>query len=238
MQMSDEDEDITAKEEIALLVAQRITELRESPVKGIFDIAHLQEVHRRIFQDCPELPHVEAQKYKPGELRPPVPGSQDWVKERTLESINNVSHPVYSSMDNKAVQQLVDVLNAVSVSQLAKRSEDDFKKSICELYVNIDYIHPFSEGNSRTLREFTAQLAKEAGYKIAWDRFNTEHGRDVLYIARDLSVNRVAMPQIRDHNARMWANTTLYVFGQNKDLAALLPEVIQKLEKHEQEKTR
>lgn len=35
------------------LAAARIEELRVRPVQGRFDAAHLQEVHRRIFQDLP-----------------------------------------------------------------------------------------------------------------------------------------------------------------------------------------
>ena len=33
-------------------------------------------------------------------------------------------------------------------------------------YGEIDAIHPFREGNSRTLRQFLADLAREAGYRI------------------------------------------------------------------------
>jgi cell filamentation protein len=34
---------------------QRIVELRLNPVQGNFDIAHLKEINRRIFQDLPAL---------------------------------------------------------------------------------------------------------------------------------------------------------------------------------------
>src|SRR3546814_10979783 len=48
--------------------------LKVDPVEGSFDVAHLREVHRRIFQD---LPH-----HGPGEFRPPTPGH---IKNRVLE---------------------------------------------------------------------------------------------------------------------------------------------------------
>ncbi|MCY0909474.1 MAG: hypothetical protein OWR62_13905 [Sulfobacillus thermotolerans] len=35
----------------AFLVAIRITELEQDPVRGAFDVAHLCEIHRRIFQE-------------------------------------------------------------------------------------------------------------------------------------------------------------------------------------------
>lgn len=51
------------------LTSFRILELRLAPVVGDFDVAHLQKIHRRIFQD---LPSVGFSDVKPGEFRPPV----------------------------------------------------------------------------------------------------------------------------------------------------------------------
>jgi cell filamentation protein len=210
-------------------------ELRESPVVGDYDLAHLREIHRRIFQDLPE---AGIESVEPGSLRPPVvPADQDWVKERRLESIHAVSYPVYSSMDAGALQRLHAVLDAISVTCLAALSEDAFTKALGDLYAAIDYIHPFRDGNSRTLREFTAQLARDAGYTLAWETFNTLHGRDVLYIARDISVNKLAFDAIRDPRARRCAQYTLDIYEHNKDITELLPEAITRMRAEGQEKT-
>jgi hypothetical protein len=45
----------------ALLVANRLSQLAESPIRGSFDLAHLQAIHAHVFQD---LPH-----HRPGALR-------------------------------------------------------------------------------------------------------------------------------------------------------------------------
>ena len=66
------------RNETALTFA-RVRELQREPVQGKFDVDHLREVHRRIFQD---LPH-----HGPGEFRPDAPGH---FKHRRLESINDV----------------------------------------------------------------------------------------------------------------------------------------------------
>jgi cell filamentation protein len=65
------------------LTSFRILELRLAPVVGDFDVAHLQKIHRRIFQD---LPSVGFSDVKPGEFRPPVDAGVTWMKHRVLES--------------------------------------------------------------------------------------------------------------------------------------------------------
>ena len=50
----------------------------------------------------------------------------------------------------------LDTLRDLSLVQFAIR--------MGQLYADLDYLHPFSEGNSRTLRTFTRQLAREVGF--------------------------------------------------------------------------
>jgi cell filamentation protein len=70
------------------------------------------------------------------------------------------------------------------------------------MYAEADYIHPFLDGNSRTLRTFTRQIARESGYELDWEKFNrTEADRDLLYIARDRKVNELAKSFIQHENA-------------------------------------
>jgi cell filamentation protein len=73
----------------------------------------------------------------------------------------------------------------------------DMADALAQTYSRLDYLHPFCEGNSRTLRTFTAQLASEAGHKLDWNTTNvTPQSRDALYVARDLAVIRLRYPDI------------------------------------------
>lgn len=102
--------------------------------------------------------------------------------------------------------------------------------AIGSIYSQVDHIHPFPDGNSRTLREFTRQLAEESGYKLDWERFNqTLAGRDILYIARDLSVIEHCLPYIQDDVTRRDVLRTMDQFEGNRDLPALLQDVIEPL---------
>ena len=78
-------------------------------------------------------------------------------------------------------------------------------------YGDLDHAHGFYEGNSRTLREFTRELAVEAGFNLDWIR--TAVGateRNALYIARDLAVYERAFPGLDESKAMTTENRREY----------------------------
>jgi cell filamentation protein len=88
-------------------------------------------------------------------------------------------------MDSKAIKRLNEILKEANPERLQRLGKAEFVEKISKLYSDLDYIHPFREGNSRTLRTFTGQLARESGYELNWKKFSGEKARDLLYIARD-----------------------------------------------------
>jgi cell filamentation protein len=60
-------------------------------------------------------------------------------------------------------------------------------------------VHPFREGNTRSLRAFLGQLAREAGHHIAWEHL--AHERSFAANVRSLN-------------------------GQNEQLRALLEQIV------------
>ncbi|MDR1647843.1 MAG: Fic family protein [Zoogloeaceae bacterium] len=170
------------------LVQQRIGELLERPISGNFDVAHLKETHRYIFQD---LPKVGLWNYdvQPGEFRKETP---TWCKERVLASIEgedgkkpDLSFTSYSRMGKKSIERLQAALKEANPERLKVLNRGAFVERISTLYSDLDSLHPFREGNSRTLRTFTDQLGRESGYELNWEKFSGERNRDLLYIARD-----------------------------------------------------
>jgi cell filamentation protein len=68
---------------------------------------------------------------------------------------------------------------------------DEFAERLTYFYSEIDSTHPFREGNSRTLRKFTADLATAAGYALDWEPAgSTGQSRSSLYVARDYAFQR------------------------------------------------
>ena len=189
---------LTAGQEGALSYA-RIEELERDPVKGNFDAAHLKEIHRRILQD---MPH-----YAPGEYRPDADG---YSKARALESSG---HRYYVNYPGRGHGEAIDKTLGDFGGSAALRglSADEFSAKMAKLYADLDHQHPFVEGNSRTLRTFTAQLARDAGYDLDWKRANgSVAGRDRLYIARDVEVVKRAYSGLDEARAMATNNRDEY----------------------------
>jgi len=69
--------------------------------------------------------------------------------------------------------------------------QEKFAERITYFYSEIDSTHPCREGNSRTLRQFSADIALAAGYELDWEPTGvTDDSRNALYTARDLAFER------------------------------------------------
>ncbi|MES2538615.1 MAG: Fic family protein [Pseudomonadota bacterium] len=180
------------EQRVGLLAFARISELEFRPVEGNFNAAHLKEIHRRIFQDSPV--------YAPGEYRPDAPGHS---KIRVLET-SGVSYPVFYVPRSNVDSGVDKVLSAFGGPEsLRGLNAEQFSGRMAKLYGYLDFLHPFKEGNSRTLRSFTAQLADEVGMKLDWFTSAVDgKSRDRLYIARDIEVIRHVIAGI-DHANKM-----------------------------------
>ncbi len=212
----------------AFYTARRLTELRLRPVEGSFDVAHLKEINRRIFQDMPGQGFDDV---TPGQFRAPAPSDRDWVKHRTLMDGKVTAYVAYSPMDAVSQTRLEDVLGRIDLAGLRQQASEGFARSMGKLYAQLDYIHPFADGNSRTLREFTRALADTAGFELKWETFaQSRSGRDVLYVARDLSVNAIALHEVRNDDTRRDIAFTSDQLSGNRDLVQLLvsagPQVV------------
>lgn len=203
---------------------KRIVELELDPVRGNFDAAHLKEINRRLFQD---LPSVGFDDVTPGEFRKPMPDGSDWMKQRKLSTVDGLFYVAYSRMNDAAIARLDKVLEGAKPNKLRSLTTPEFTTCFAQIYIELDYVHPFSDGNSRTLRTFTKQLAKEAGYEVDWEQFSrNDVGRDLLYIARDRSVNELAKQHIQHENTMRKILHTQNRLEDNQALPELLRDVI------------
>lgn len=199
----------------------RIAELQDAPIEGRFDAAHLKAIHAHIFQDSKE--------YSPGEYRPDAPGSL-YMKQRALESDPRRYHVHYRT---EGVGAAVDAaLQAFGDPKALRGAQpQELAEKLAKLYGDLDHAHPFKEGNSRTLREFTKQVAKEVGYQLEWGTTNADaKSRDRLYIARDLEVTERAFPGLDREKAATTNDRAEYeawiMFASRHQQAARLSDLI------------
>jgi len=129
------------------LVEQRISE--GSPT-GNFDLAHLQSIHRHLFQDVYEWA---------GELRgvSMFKGQSSFMPAGRIEM---GMHDVHRRI--------------VEADFLRNADPQEFSAKAAEIIGDINHAHPFREGNGRTQLEYLKQLGEQAGQNIDLTKINGE----------------------------------------------------------------
>jgi cell filamentation protein len=121
--------------------------LDESPVSPSYDLPHLREIHRRIFGDI-----------------------YDWAgRIRTVAIAKGAMF---------CLPQYIQSSAAVIFNELRDESflrgldRDAFTRRLAHYLGEVNALHPFREGNGRAQRVFFGQLARDAGYTLAWQHLD------------------------------------------------------------------
>ena len=156
------DEEKLARMEAAITLAKAAS-LEKNPIQGNFGFAHYCAIHRYLFEDLYE-----------------------WAgKLRTVEMSKKGTR--FAS-----ISELPLLCNAC-LERLQKQNcfrnlpFSEFVIAIADLYSSLNLIHPFREGNGRTLRVFVAQLVRYCGYEINFSEIDA----DELMIATIHAANGV-----------------------------------------------
>lgn len=122
-------------------VTKRLQELYEKPIK-IKSIAGLFEIHRHLFQDI----YV-------------------WAgKKRTVEISKDGKQFFPTSHFDNAFRHIDQLI--VEFNKIPKKNKQPLPEKLAVILDNINYLHPFREGNGRTQREFLRLLALEKGFTL------------------------------------------------------------------------
>jgi cell filamentation protein len=153
-------DDSVLQEAEYLATTLRQNELGIVPAHGLFDLERLKAIHAHIFQDV-----------------------FDWAGEiRTIPLSKGLSRFVHPSFIGDNAERVFSRLAADSNLKGLSRSE--FVTKLTHYYTEINYLHPFREGNGRTTQTFFAQLSREAGYKLDF----TKVGREEWNEAASMSI--------------------------------------------------
>lgn len=122
-------------------VIKRLQELYEKPIK-IKGIDSLFEIHKHLFQDI----YV-------------------WAgKKRTVEINKNGKQFFPTSHFDNAFRYIDQII--AEFKTIPKDNKKLLAANLAEILDNINYLHPFREGNRRTQREFLRLLALDKGLKL------------------------------------------------------------------------
>jgi len=120
------------------LSTQRITEIKTAGLPGVFDLAHLQLVHHRIFGDV-----------------------YDWAGElRTVDISKGSSLFCLARFLPAAAAQVFDDLHLLRDTL---GSDAELPVGLASWYADLNALHPFREGNGRTQRTFLWLLCESVG---------------------------------------------------------------------------
>lgn len=122
-------------------VTKRLQELNENPIK-IKGIDSLFEIHRHLFQDI----YLWAGKKRKVEI------SKDGKQFFPISHFDNAF---------RYIDQLIS-----EFQKIPNNNKSLIAEKLAEILDNINYLHPFREGNGRVQREFLRTLALEKGIQL------------------------------------------------------------------------
>lgn len=219
------------EEKEGLYIPRRLLELNGHPIEGNFDLEHLCKINQYLFQDLPKLGGKYERFYKPGQYRAELLPWKTWMKHRPIPGTSKTSSIVYSNMDKTIIKETQDFLKKnIDITKMKKMQVKTFVKKMTEIYSRLDYLHPFRDGNSRTIREFTRELALKTGFKMNWEKSNlNQEARNELYIARDLDVNKIAYDRAFSMELKYDIEMYMKPFKDCKKLEEILSDNIERI---------
>ena len=122
-------------------VAKRIQELYEKPIK-IKGVDGLLSIHRHLFQDV-----------------------YSWAGKRRKVEISKAGKQFFPTTHFDNAFRFIDTLIS-DYRSISKGENLQIAAKLAEILDNVNYLHPFREGNGRAQREFLRLLALEKGLKI------------------------------------------------------------------------
>lgn len=141
------------------ITAVRQQDMLQNPIKGNFTINHLCSIHKYLFGDIYSFAgHIRKESIAKGETTFESPKS---IKLKLTKLLSELKQENY----------LIDV-------------DDKYIERLAYYFAELNYIHPFREGNGRTTREFIRLLLLRSGYTVDWSAVSVE----VLLNAMEASV--------------------------------------------------
>ena len=120
-------------------VAKRIQEFYEKPIK-IKGANSLLSIHRHLFQDV-----------------------YSWAGEKRKIEISKAGKQFFPTTHFDNAFRFINTLIS-DYKNISKKDKLQIAEKLAEILDNLNYLHPFREGNGRTQREFLRLLALEKGF--------------------------------------------------------------------------
>lgn len=161
-----EDEDLLREKEIEITL-QKSLDLYDNPIQGNFDKEHLKNIHKYIFDDV----YPFAGEYRTVYMQ---------KNNSYFAPVNDIDYRLDYTFDLME-KEFRDVTDKYA-----------FASFLTTYYIELLYIHPFREGNGRSIREFIREYANEKSkllrfgpIEFHWN--NVDEDEIHLYIDKSLA---------------------------------------------------
>jgi len=146
-----------------------LSRLKARPLNLPIGIPRLKAIHKAIFGEIYEWA---------GQFR---------ENTGSMQKYRAAGYPVVYGPSTYIPQEMDRIFAELKAEKnLGGLSLDAFAERAAFFYGEMDGTHPFREGNSRTLRQFFSDLARQAKYELDWSAVGGgETERQALYLARD-----------------------------------------------------
>nr|WP_272874434.1 Fic family protein [Pseudaestuariivita rosea] len=135
------------------------TRVLEGPPGGNFDAGHIKSIHKHLFQDVYEW----AGQYRQVEIGK---GGR-WFHQHALID-----------------KGMADVERTMQAGNFGRGLDaSDYSEFAAKAISDLNYVHPFREGNGRTQTEFLKQMTERAGHEFHTERIQ----RDAWILASQVS---------------------------------------------------
>ena len=133
---------LTLQKYEARITAAKLLALRQEGITGNFDKNHFVSIHKYIFEDI----YPFAGKFR----------------------TENIAKGYFRFAEWEYIEEELDklLLKLKNENYLNEKSEVELAKAIAYYMSELNVLHPFREGNGRTIREFIRQLALKNGYTL------------------------------------------------------------------------
>lgn len=147
----------------------------EAKIKHTFDLEHLQKIHKYLFQDIYSWA---------GKIRDVDIAKGDTLFCKAI-NIDNFSKKIFSKLQKENF-----------FKGIAKKEE--LVEKLASLFLDINALHPFREGNGRTQREFVRELAEERGYNLDFKNISKEEMIELSIRDNSKELAKIFLENIRE----------------------------------------
>jgi fido (protein-threonine AMPylation protein) len=137
-------------------VVNRLDDQQINPVRGNFDLPHLQAIHASTFRNVVGD--------WAGELR------QIDLAKRGQDGL--VSTFVAAKDIEKGGEAIAERIK--DADQFRGLTKDEWAKGIAQTYADLNQLHPFRNGNDTANREFIRVLGREGGFDVDYSKVNVQ----------------------------------------------------------------